>query len=181
MSAAGRGSLEDLKAFKNPPPSVQSSARPRLFNRMLARRRKPYIIEDLAASPHGNHWWAEHFQLKSLAYYPLRTKDKLIGFMSVACVDEKRRFPQEEIESLAAIAKQAAVIIENARLYEKTAGATPAGRGPCGRSDGRRFDAQPEERVGSVVPDRGRHQRGGPREHLHDGRRWDSTLNQSCL
>lgn len=119
VSALGRGTAEELKMFLKPPPEVQSSPGIRLFDRKLARRTKPYIIEDVAASPHGNKWWAENFRLKSLAYYPLRAQDKMIGFMAVAATAEKRRFSQEEVDTLAALAKQAAVIIENARLYER--------------------------------------------------------------
>ena len=39
--------------------------------------------------------------------------------MTVHTSRDRVHFPQEEIETLAAVAKQAAVIIENARLYEQ--------------------------------------------------------------
>jgi len=119
VAALGGGGLDELRALSNPPLDVISSPNLHRFARMLANRRKPYIVEDTTASPYANAWWVENFGVKSLAYYPLRTKDKAIGFMSVAAMGEQRTFSQDEISTLSAIARQAAVIIENARLYER--------------------------------------------------------------
>ena len=119
VSAVSHGSPEKLKTFLNPPPEIQSSPDLSRFDRFLATRRKPFVIEDAVASPHTNDWWVANFGLKSLVYYPLRAKGKMVGFMSVAAVEEKRKFSHEEIDTLAAVAEQAAVIIENARLFER--------------------------------------------------------------
>ena len=119
VAARGHGGIEELKAFLNPPADVLASPEIQRFNQILIKRRKPIIIEDVPASGSGNKWWIKTFGIKSCAYYPLRTKNKIIGFMAVAMVEEKRKFPQEEINALASIGKQAAVIIENARLYER--------------------------------------------------------------
>ncbi|MGD0115021.1 MAG: GAF domain-containing protein [Dehalococcoidia bacterium] len=119
ISALGKGGREEGETFRNPPPEVQSSPGLSLFDRVMAKRRKPYILEDIANSPHRDSWWMKSFHLKSIAYYPLRAKGKMIGFLCVAAARQTRKFSQEEIDALTAIAKQAAVIIENARLYER--------------------------------------------------------------
>ncbi len=119
VSATGRGTKADLKAFKSPPPEVRRTPKVGTQTLEAATLEGPFIIEDTATSGYGNRWWIDRFKVKSLAFYPLRTKDRMIGFMAVASVKEKRKFAQDEIDSLAAVANQAAVIIENARLYEK--------------------------------------------------------------
>ena len=119
---------------------------------MLAKRRKPYIIEDAAPPSGANNWWVENFGIKSVAYYPLRAKDKMIGFLNVVALEERRKFSREEIETLSAIATQAAVIIDNARLYEQQQEQRAARRSPGKRADGRGIDAEPQEGAGAVVP-----------------------------
>ncbi|MGA2285885.1 MAG: GAF domain-containing protein, partial [Dehalococcoidia bacterium] len=119
ITAIGKEGRKELEKFRNPPPEVQSSPGLSLFDRMLARRRKPYIVEDIATSHHADSWWMKSFHLKSIAYYPLRAKGKMIGFLCVAAAREKQKFSQDEIDTLAAVARQAAVVIENARLYEQ--------------------------------------------------------------
>ncbi len=119
ITAIGKEGRKELEKFRNPPPEVQSSPGLSLFDRMLARRRKPYIVEDIATSRHADSWWMKSFHLKSIAYYPLGEKGKMIGFLCVAAAREKQKFSQDEIDTLTEVAKQAAVIIENARLYEQ--------------------------------------------------------------
>ena len=118
VSSVGHGSPEKLHIFLDPPPDVMSSANLQRSDRMLARQQTPLIIEDAATSPYTHKWWIENFGLKSLAYYPLKAKGKTIGFMAVSAMGEHQKFPPEEIDTLAEVAKQAAVMIENARLYE---------------------------------------------------------------
>jgi diguanylate cyclase (GGDEF)-like protein len=122
VSALGRGGLDEMKTFLSPPREVMSNPNLHRFGRMLANRRKPYIIDDATIPPYADTWWVRTFGLKSLAYYPLRTKDRAMGFMSVAAIGQRQKFPQEEIDTLSAVATQAAVIIENARLFEQQQG-----------------------------------------------------------
>ncbi|MFQ6093162.1 MAG: sigma 54-interacting transcriptional regulator, partial [bacterium] len=55
----------------------------------------------------------------SVACVPLRLRDRLIGCIYVDSRSQRRRFTQESLAFLTAFANQAAVAIENARLYEK--------------------------------------------------------------
>jgi diguanylate cyclase (GGDEF)-like protein len=122
ITALSRGGPEELKRLRNPPPEVRASVDTQRFDRMLARRRTPYIIEDAAPPGGANNWWVETFGIKSVAYYPLRAKGKMIGFMNVVALEERRKFSREEIDTLSTIARQTAVLIENARLYEQQQG-----------------------------------------------------------
>lgn len=91
----------------------------RRFYGAVTKIEDPVIIEDAASSPLIPRWWLDAFQVKSLVHYPLRIKDKTIGLMTMDAFREPVRFPKEEVDTLAAIARQAAVVIENARLHEQ--------------------------------------------------------------
>ena len=119
VGSVGGGGLDEMKTFLSPPREVTSNAGVHRFSRMLAKRRKPLIVDDATIPPYADTWWVRTFGLKSLAYYPLRTKDKAIGFMCVAAIGQRKEFAREEIDTLSAVATQAAVIIENARLFEQ--------------------------------------------------------------
>jgi len=51
--------------------------------------------------------------------YPLVHREKTVGILVVNTFSDFTHFPEEEVETLAAVAKQAAIIIENARLHER--------------------------------------------------------------
>jgi diguanylate cyclase (GGDEF)-like protein len=107
--------------FRNPPPgetTTRLAENQRLYEN-VTKWEDPIVIEDAATSDLLTPWWVETFNLKSLVQYPLRVKDRTIGLMTVDAFRDRVHFPQEEVDTLAAIAKQAAVIIENARLYEQ--------------------------------------------------------------
>jgi diguanylate cyclase (GGDEF)-like protein len=61
----------------------------------------------------------EDFGMKTVAIYPMVVRDEVVGIMIVDTVKDYIRFPEEEIETMTAIARQAAVVIENARLFEQ--------------------------------------------------------------
>ena len=105
--------------FRNPPASVDRSPGTKRFFEAATRWQKPIVVEDAKSSPLVPGWWAKTFDTKSLVLYPLRVKDKTIGAMTVDTSRDNVSFPQEEVETLSAIAKQAAVAIGNARLYEQ--------------------------------------------------------------
>jgi putative nucleotidyltransferase with HDIG domain len=54
----------------------------------------------------------------SLAIAPLRVRDRLAGFISVASVSHNKRFDEGQRKLLSIIASRAAAALENARLYE---------------------------------------------------------------
>jgi diguanylate cyclase (GGDEF)-like protein len=81
--------------------------------------RVPIIQEDVPGTGFLSSRWTEDFATKSLALYPLVVKDEAVGVMAVDSFTDFVHFPPEEVEILAAIAGQAAAIIENARLHEQ--------------------------------------------------------------
>lgn len=56
--------------------------------------------------------------LSSLLIVPLRMRDRLLGWLSVASFTPFRRFTEGQRKLLAIVASRAALAIENARLYE---------------------------------------------------------------
>jgi diguanylate cyclase (GGDEF)-like protein len=58
------------------------------------------------------------FGAQSILYIGLKIKDQLIGFVEVWESRRKREFTQEEISLCLAISQQAAIALDNARLYE---------------------------------------------------------------
>jgi diguanylate cyclase (GGDEF)-like protein len=107
--------------FRNPSPGENTTILPenRRLYETITMWEDPIIVEDAATTTLLSRWWVETFNLKSLVHYPLRVKGRTIGMMTVDAFRHHVRFPKEEIDTLAAIAKQAAVVIENARLHEQ--------------------------------------------------------------
>jgi diguanylate cyclase (GGDEF)-like protein len=104
--------------FRRPPARVRREPAEQRFLQAATSWDKPIVVEDAEDSPILPRWWVKTFALKSLVQYPLRVKDRTIGAMTVHTSRDQVHFPQEEVETLAAVAKQAAIVIENARLHE---------------------------------------------------------------
>lgn len=83
------------------------------------RTRQPYIERHVPGSDVVPAYWAQTFGVKSLAIYPMTVRDRVVGMMTVDAFRRFVRFPKEEIETVDAIARQAAIIIDNARLFER--------------------------------------------------------------
>jgi diguanylate cyclase (GGDEF)-like protein len=83
------------------------------------RAQEPVIEEHAPGSGVVPSHWIKAFRLKSVALYPLVHREKTVGVLVVNTFTRFTHFPQDEIETLAAVAKQAAIIIENARLHEQ--------------------------------------------------------------
>jgi diguanylate cyclase (GGDEF)-like protein len=96
----------------------QTEERMRLVG-AITRIRSPIIQENVPATRLLPRDWVESFGIKSIAIYPLVVKEETIGVMAVDSFSDFAHFPPEEVETMAAIARQAAVIIENARLHEQ--------------------------------------------------------------
>ncbi len=92
--------------------------RVRAFEEAL-RTKAPYIELRVPGSGAVPDFWAETFSLKSLAIYPMIVRDRVVGMMAVDSPFRYVKFPREEIETFAVIAHQAAIIIDNARLFER--------------------------------------------------------------
>ncbi len=86
--------------------------------KMFGESRKPIIVEHLPGSGVMTEGQVQHFGVKSVAAYPLIFR-RPIGLLVTSTYRDFVSFPQEEVDTLSAIARQAAVIIESARLYER--------------------------------------------------------------
>lgn len=82
----------------------------------LMRRRAPIIIKDSSSDPLITDRVAKAFDIRSLLVAPLMTRGEVVGALMVDQGDRSRSFSQHEIDVLMAIANQAAVAIEGARL-----------------------------------------------------------------
>jgi GAF domain-containing protein len=79
---------------------------------------EPVIVEDLLANP--NYPLSRKEGLRTLAIFPLRAKEKLLGTLGLGTRREPRHFTRQEQELLRAISDQVAVAIDHARLYNET-------------------------------------------------------------
>lgn len=79
---------------------------------------EPIIIEDLATAP--DYELARQEGLQTIAIFPLRAKESLLGTLSLGTRTGPRPFSRSERELLRAVSDQAAVAIENAQLYVET-------------------------------------------------------------
>ncbi len=82
----------------------------------LMRKRAPIIIKDTTSSPLISERVAKAFDIRSLLVAPLMTRGEVVGALMVDQGERPRHFTQHEIDVLMAIANQAAVAIEGARL-----------------------------------------------------------------
>ncbi|WP_420642766.1 GAF domain-containing protein [Candidatus Leptofilum sp.] len=81
---------------------------------------EPIIISDLRQVPFVNAFTAQKIEegLRSIVCLPLKIQDRILGIMHLHYWHEVRPFSAEEIAVLAGVANQAAIAIENARLFE---------------------------------------------------------------
>jgi signal transduction histidine kinase len=81
------------------------------------QRGEPFLVEDMAQYPHLNEM-AQREGVRSVASIPIRSRDKMVGVMSILSHGQ-RRFTPPEIDLLTAIGNQIGTALENARLYEE--------------------------------------------------------------
>ena len=86
------------------------------------KTRLPVVVNDVTSSP---EWFSKTdretgFHTHAILVVPLEVKEKVIGVIEVLNKKDGFPFSQEEVELLSAFASQAAVAIENARLYTST-------------------------------------------------------------
>jgi signal transduction histidine kinase len=80
-------------------------------------RREVFLVEDLRQYPHLNDI-AQKEGVRSVASIPIRSREKVVGVMSILSHGQ-RRFTPAEIDLLTAIGNQIGTAIENARLYQQ--------------------------------------------------------------
>jgi signal transduction histidine kinase len=121
----GQGDLV-LRAVDNPDRPAEAlglrlslEARPHVAEAIATRR--PVEIPDIFADPTKQDFWplARELGLKAFLAVPIMVKERVIGAISLDRVGDQPPFSADEVSLCQTIANQAAVAIENARLYEK--------------------------------------------------------------
>ncbi|MCS7286966.1 MAG: GAF domain-containing sensor histidine kinase [Anaerolineae bacterium] len=88
----------------------------------IVQEGNPVIVEDVKADPgfYGLVDALTHFQTRSILGVPLKVKDMVIGALEVLNKRGGKPFSQEDVRLLEILAAQAAVAIENARLFQQS-------------------------------------------------------------
>ncbi len=89
----------------------------RTFATALPRRRDPLVIQDLQK---GNAAFPAT-RLRSLAALPVRTKDRAVAVLWVGS-DQVNAFDEARVNFLSTLSSQAAVLVENVRLFQSAEG-----------------------------------------------------------
>jgi PAS domain S-box-containing protein len=85
----------------------------------VAQRREGMIVNEYQQSPYALHAYLPYLGQSAIVAEPLLYHDRLVGVLLVAHVQPGRHFTPQDRELLAVFAAQAAVAIENARLFEE--------------------------------------------------------------
>lgn len=83
---------------------------------------RPVIVEEVKAEPQFYRLvdTLTHFQTRSILGVPLKVKDTVIGALEVLNKRKGESFTEEDVKLLEILAAQAAVAIENARLFQQS-------------------------------------------------------------
>lgn len=86
----------------------------------VAMTGEPLIVNDVGKDPRfaKKYDMATSFRTKSILCVPLKTKEKIIGVIEVLNKIGIDNFDENDLNLLQAISNQAAIAIENARLYQ---------------------------------------------------------------
>lgn len=86
-----------------------------------AIKTKEYVlIKDANIDPRVPYHYVKMFGLRSVLVLPLAVKDKVSGVIILSHTDEEHAFDEDQIAFARSIAQQAAIAIENARLFERS-------------------------------------------------------------
>ena len=85
----------------------------------VAARREGMIVNDYPASPYVMPDFLEHSQITAIVAEPLLYRERLVGVITLSNEGSPRIFTEDDQYILRLIATQAAIAIENARLYEE--------------------------------------------------------------
>jgi len=86
----------------------------------VAAQRRGMLINDYAASPYANLALLEHASIVAALGEPLVYQDRLLGVVILYHVEPSRTFTGQHQGLLALLAAQAAIAIENARLFTES-------------------------------------------------------------
>jgi PAS domain S-box-containing protein len=84
---------------------------------IVAERREGMIVNDYQASPYASSLFLERASFTGVIAEPLLYHDRLVGVLTVNNEGTWQRFTEEDDDLLGLFAVEAAIAIENARLY----------------------------------------------------------------
>jgi len=86
----------------------------------VAEHRKPAVVNDVAADPRWTQKGDQtsQFKTRSILAVPMLNKGRMIGVMEAINRADNQPFSETDVQLLETFAAQAAVAIENARLFE---------------------------------------------------------------
>ncbi len=85
----------------------------------VARRGEPVVINEARSHPLFKDQMEHEKAMEAIAGFPLKRADRVLGVFNVAFV-RPHTFDEDELRVLTLLADQAAIAIENARLYQET-------------------------------------------------------------
>jgi two-component system NtrC family sensor kinase len=85
----------------------------------VAQRQEGLLVNDYQQSPYAQAEVVEHFSSTAVVAEPLLYRDRLVGVIALDNRETTHPFAKEDRELLTLFAVQAAIAIENARLYER--------------------------------------------------------------
>ncbi len=116
--------LGDLHPAKTKPPQFPQSRVPIEGNPVLMRlleTQQPVVINDLNARPEmGANDLPLRSPAKALLVVPLIADGKIIGSISLRQIHQPRQWRADEVNLAQAVAVQAAIAVQQSRLYQKT-------------------------------------------------------------
>jgi PAS domain S-box-containing protein len=84
---------------------------------VVAQSREGMIVNDYAASPYASSLFLERAGFTAVIAEPLLYHDRLVGVLSINNEGTRQHFTEEDDDLLGLFAAEAAIAIENARLY----------------------------------------------------------------
>jgi len=84
----------------------------------VCRNRKPLIIKDLRYDNRFSYHFDNKYTTTSLICVPILFKNKLLGVINITNKKNKETFTTEDLNLMTSLAQNAAIAIENAKLYD---------------------------------------------------------------
>jgi PAS domain S-box-containing protein len=88
----------------------------------VAQRREGLLVNDYQTSPYATPVLAERLGFTAIVAEPLLYRDRLVGVIAISNEGTGRSFTAQDSDLLALFAAEAAIAIDNARLYEEVRG-----------------------------------------------------------
>ena len=88
----------------------------------VAQSREGLLVNDYQTSPYATPVLAERLGFTAIVAEPLLYRDRLVGVIAISNEGTGRSFTAQDSDLLALFAAQAAIAIDNVRLYEEARG-----------------------------------------------------------